>query len=122
MSKVMLSIEEPNSCDECPFSELETYGYYCQSLNKYINSLKRKEHSTIPKLCPLRELPDYRTETYKWEDRLLSLQDVIESMAYEIATYRHSNRYSHIEDVDDILREYEVDKIIKEMRKYGTNY
>ena len=121
MSKVMLSIEEPNSCDECPFSELETYGYYCQLLNKYINSLKRKEHSTIPKLCPLRELPDYRTETYKWEDRLLSLQDVIESMAYEIATYRHSNRYSHIEDVDDILREYEVDKIIKEMRKYGTN-
>ena len=118
MSKVMLSIEEPNSCDECPFSELETYGYYCQLLNKYINSLKRKEHSTIPKLCPLRELPDYRTETYKWEDRLLSLQDVIESMAYEIATYRHSN----IEDVDDILREYEVDKIIKEMRKYGTNY
>ena len=102
MSKVMLSIEEPNSCDECPFSELETYGYYCQLLNKYINSLKRKEHSTIPKLCPLRELPDYRTETYKWEDRLLSLQDVIESMAYEIATYRHSNRYSHIEDVDDI--------------------
>lgn len=122
MSKVMLSIEEPNSCDECPFSELETYGYYCQLLNKYINSLKRKEHSTIPKLCPLRELPDYRTETYKWEDRLLSLQDVIESMAYEIATYRRSNRYSHIEDVDDILREYEVDKIIKEMRKYGTNY
>lgn len=68
MSKVMLIIEEPNSCDECPFSELETYGYYCQLLNKYINSLKRKEHSTIPKLCPLRELPDYCTETYKWED------------------------------------------------------
>lgn len=42
MSKVVLAIEEPNSCDECPFSELETYGYYCQSLNKYINSLKGK--------------------------------------------------------------------------------
>lgn len=122
MSKVMLSIEEPNSCDECPFSKLETYGYYCQSLNKYINSLKRKEHSTIPKLCPLRELPDYCTETYKLEDRLLSLQDVIESMAYEIAAYRYPNRYSHTEDVDDILREYEVDKIIKEMRNYETDY
>lgn len=122
MSKVMLPIEEPNSCDECPFSKLETYGYYCQSLNKYINSLKRKEHSTIPKLCPLRELPDYCTETYKLEDRLLSLQDVIESMAYEITVYRYPNRYSHTEDVDDILREYEVDKIIKEMRNYETDY
>ena len=49
MSKVMLLIEEPNSCDECPFSEyIEMLGYYCQSLNKYINSLKKKEHSTIP--------------------------------------------------------------------------
>lgn len=58
MSKVMLLIEEPNSCDECPFSEyIEMWGYYCQSLNKYIDSLKKKEHSTIPKLCPLRELP-----------------------------------------------------------------
>lgn len=122
MSKVMLIIEEPNSCDECPFSELETYGYYCQSLNKYIDSLKKKEHSTIPKLCPLRELPDYRTETYKWEDRLLSLQTAIESMAYEIATRRYPDRYSHTEDVEDILREYEVDKFIKEMRKYETDY
>ena len=43
MSKVMLIIEEPNSCDECPFSEyIEMWGYYCQSLDKYINSLKRK--------------------------------------------------------------------------------
>lgn len=53
----------------------------------------------------------------KIEDAVYKLQDVIESMAYEIATYRHSNRYSHIEDVDDILREYEVDKIIKEIEK-----
>ena len=43
-------------------------------------------------------------------------------MDYEISTYRYINRYSHTEDVDDILREYEVDKIIKEMRKYETNY
>lgn len=63
MSKVMLLIEEPNSCDECPFSEyIEMWGYYCQSLNKYIDSLKKKEHSTIPKLCPLRELPSKK----KW--------------------------------------------------------
>lgn len=122
MSKVMFPIEEPNSCDECPFSELETYGYYCQALNKYINSLKKKEYSTIPELCPLRELPDHCTETYKWEDRFLNLQTAIESMAYEIATYRYPNKYSHTEDIEDILREYEVDKIIKEMKKYETDY
>ena len=63
MSKVMLLIEEPNSCDECPCSEyVEMCGYYCQSLNKYIDFLKKKEHSTIPKLCPLRELPSKK----KW--------------------------------------------------------
>ena len=66
MSKVMLLIEEPNSCDECPFSEyMEMWGYYCLPLDKYIDSLKKKEHSTIPKLCPLRELSDHCTETYK---------------------------------------------------------
>lgn len=77
MSKVILIIEEPNSCDECPFSEyMEMWGYYCQSLDKYINSLKKKEHSTIPELCPLRKLPDRKeiTETYKWEDRLPSFK------------------------------------------------
>lgn len=51
----------------------------------------------------------------KIEDIVYRLQDMIESMAYEIATCRYPNRYSHTEDVDDILREYEVDKILKEI-------
>lgn len=51
----------------------------------------------------------------KIEDAVYKLQDVIESMAYEIAAYRYPNRYSHIEDVGDILREYKVDKILKEI-------
>ena len=77
MSKVMLLIEEPNSCDECPFSEyIEMWGYYCLPLDKYIDSLKKKEHLTIPELCPLRKLPDRKeiTETYRWEDRLPSFK------------------------------------------------
>ena len=42
MSKVMLSIEEPNSCDECPFSEIGKTGkdvidYITDQIDKVVN-------------------------------------------------------------------------------------
>ena len=45
------------------------------------------------------------------------LQDIFESMAYKIAAYRYPNRYSYEEDVENILKEYKVDKILKEVKR-----
>ena len=55
--------------------------------------------------------------TSKIEKIIDELQDIIESMAYEIAKYKYPNKYSHTEDIEEILKEYEVNKIIKEIKE-----
>lgn len=58
MSKAVLVIEEPNSCDECIcVEEVGCRRYYCEALCEYIENLEKRKHSTVPKVCPLKELP-----------------------------------------------------------------
>nr|WP_297940396.1 hypothetical protein [uncultured Lachnoclostridium sp.] len=82
MSKVLLLIEEPNSCDECMcVEEVGCRRYYCRALYEYIENLEKREHSIIPKICPLRKLPEkedddpmdddyFRGYTNGWNDCL----------------------------------------------------
>lgn len=61
-NKKMIIINAPNTCDECPFSELINSRYYCNSLHEYIGPLKKKKHSTIPEACPLKSVLDDEKE------------------------------------------------------------
>lgn len=60
MSVVVLGMEMPNRCFECPVIDTED-GFWCSATNKSL----RKEHGinlTRPKWCPLRPLPEKHGE------------------------------------------------------------
>lgn len=45
------------------------------------------------------------------------LLDIIDSLAYDLAVYKYPTHYDHSMDKNDILSEYEINKILKEINK-----
>lgn len=51
----------------------------------------------------------------KNENIINELLNVIDSLAYDLAVYRYPTHYDHSMDKDDILSEYGVNEILKEI-------
>ena len=65
MDKVILVIDMPSSCEECPVRSSIGYGRWCNGYDEHYI----KNYPTKPNWCPLKELPE-KMEGYnsiKWQ-------------------------------------------------------
>ena len=54
----------------------------------------------------------------KMKNIINELLDIIDSLAYDLAAYKYPAHYDHSMDKEDILSQYGVSEILKEIKQY----